>query len=466
MSIRKMTTLSSAIGIFIISCLAIIIFNHFISGWILSEHDKSLITKVELFQTLTEFDEDGLEFQFSDEFMIEYSRDINPEYFQIWNTRGDVFERSDSLFNVNLEKKSSELNEIIINDVILPDGRDGRIAHVTFFAQNDDDDDANIGQSLVPLITIAIARERESLDKQIFTVNLVLLSSFFLILVLAVSIIWISIRRGLEPLNDLQQQITTLKYLNDGEYLKLKEMPRELVLVVERFNAMIDNVRQGFNREQQFSSDIAHELRTPIAEMRTISEVSLLDNDDNPLTKTLTSVIDISYEMEQLVNQLLMLARSESSIVNQEKTKCDVNVMVESNVNNYKSEIENRNLVINKVFTDNSIIMSSKVELNQIVSNLISNAVLHSVTDSTIDIQWNLTNNGFVFKVYNQCYDLSSDDLPNMFKRLWMKDTSRSNSKHCGIGLALVHAYCNTLDYEISTSVDSNKFLIEISGSG
>ncbi len=93
-SIKSVTLATSISGILLVSVVAVMIFDELVSRWLTEKYDQTLITKIELLQTLNAIDDNGFEFEFAYEFMIEYSREISPEYFQILIDRDQVFELS------------------------------------------------------------------------------------------------------------------------------------------------------------------------------------------------------------------------------------------------------------------------------------------------------------------------------------------------------------------------------------
>ncbi len=466
-SIKRTTVLSSLAGIVISSIIAVIFINQIVAHWLTDEFHENLLAKVHMLQTLTEYEYDGLELDFVDKFMPEYSRNNEPEYFQIWTEDQKTFKQSASLKNTSLELKKTPLNEIIIQDVILPDGREGRIAYVTFHVEDHRifDHSRPYVKTETPIVTISTAREKESLDSAITKANVILLIIFTLLTGILSMIVWFSVSKGLMPLNELQKKLLKLNYKKNNAYINLSVTPEEVSILVKRFNGLLESIRSSFQREQKFSSNVAHELRTPIAEIRTITDVYLLDDNlDSKSYKIMQDIQSISKKMGDLINGLLSLARAEKLEFENTTEKIDYIKTTEAILVNCKSLIKNKNLkIINKqnLSTELSV---PYTPFTQIINNLLSNAIKHSSKDSTVSINFYCDDTTFIFKVSNITPDLDNSDLERMFDRLWKKDMSRANDSGFGIGLSLVKVYCESQKYSLNTSLKNSIFTITVSG--
>ncbi len=457
------------------------IFDELVSRWLTEKYDETLFTKVELLQTLNSIDDEGLEFEFADEFMKEFSREISPEYFQIWINGDQVFERSQSLNENDLPRSKSvlkaPLDKKIVSNIRLPDKRNGRIVYVTFHPQLEDDADEfhpqledDVDESFhnrtqeIPILTLAVAMERESLDGSIYQANLILLLAFSLILLTLSFVVWFSVKRGLQPLDELQNQLRKINYKSHGCYIELEHLPIELEALQQKFNLLLDNVRSGLDRERQFSSDVAHELRTPIAEVRTISEVALIGHEDAySLTNSIKDILHVSVHMNHLVDKLLVLARSEASSNDINKEAIDVKKLIDDFIAFYLEQSKERNLDIHFSCLGDNIFFTSIVEFKQIICNLISNSVYHATLGSSIKIRWEGYRE-FVFSITNITDNLTQEDLPQLFTRLWKKDSSRTDIERAGIGLSLVEIYCEKLNYEVTPYIEDSEFSIFLTG--
>ncbi|MGA7881470.1 MAG: histidine kinase dimerization/phospho-acceptor domain-containing protein [Terrimicrobiaceae bacterium] len=93
------------------------------------------------------------------------------------------------------------------------------------------------------------------------------------VLVLAVVIVHFCLKSGLRPLDELAERVRGIGVTHLHERLPTDQLPRELQPIAEKLNEMLKRLEEGFAREQRFSSDAAHELRTPLAELKVMTEL-------------------------------------------------------------------------------------------------------------------------------------------------------------------------------------------------
>lgn len=461
------------LGIFAFSFATLVLFDTLIEQWLSKKYDESLISKIELMQTLTEFDEDGLEFEFADEYMTKYSTEIEPEYFQIWTNDHSFLEKSKSLGQDLLPEIGLSVGKKKLSDIILPDKRLGRIVYVSFYPKYDEPEDQdnkdrrNIDIDMPPpsppLVTIAVAQERESLERMIVNVRLIFLIILILLPIALSTIVWFSLKKGMSPLNELSNKIITIDFENEGSYVRLDSAPKELHSVVSKFNLLLDNVRKSIDKEKQFSSNCAHELRTPIAEIRTIAEVTLIGTETREnLATALNKIVSVSGRMEVIVNSLLTISKNEQSKVPVIYELVDIDCLVKECIHSLSALIANKKLNFKIDFRGNHEVMSSKIEMTQIIINLISNAVIHSTARTSIELSWKCHENQFQFMLENTASEISNIEVDKLFQRFWKSDTSRTNSSNTGIGLSLVKVYCDKLDYIINASIHDEIFVVTV----
>ena len=156
-SIKKKLSRYISISISILLVSILLITDIAVDSWIDVEFDRAMTNKANLLTTLISEDSDeihGIEFDFADEFMPEFSGNNDPEYFQLW-LDNKVFERSKTLalFDINdLPRTTVKLNQSVIIDITLPDGRSGRMYFTKFKPQIDTDD----REGLVDLLQVCL----------------------------------------------------------------------------------------------------------------------------------------------------------------------------------------------------------------------------------------------------------------------------------------------------------------------
>ena len=435
--------------------------------WLNKEFDENLNAKSHVLVSQVEASDKGIDFVFSAEFMPEFSTDENPEYFQLWLNSNEVLEKSKSLSQLpesfSLPVTDFRSMEEVYKDITLPDGRSGRMVSINFFAQipeNPQSDEELVAQ--LPLITLAIAKERESLDKTIRDFLMIFSAIVILFTLIAAITIWQTVMKGLQPLKNMQQKMSLLAVDNLSERLELPNTPKELEETVEQFNRMMGRLENSFEREKRFTSEVAHELRVPISEMRSLAETAIKDEQG---WSPYQDILDSTMQMQVTVSNLMALARCEKG-----------NIILEPQVIKLASKMEtcwlrHTDMAIKRSITHvNDIgekfkIISSSAELDIIFNNLISNAITYSKQGTAVTTYCKTENDILCICITNEPEDLSTDDLDQMFDRMWQKNNSPTLAGNAGLGLALVKAYADLLNLKIETELsDKGIFKLELCG--
>lgn len=446
---------------------SVFIVNTLITSWLENEYDGMLESKASVLVTLVKDMPEGVEFDFADEFMPEFESLENPEYFQLWLDGPEVFERSHSLKNNELPYLNLQQTGMMFQDLVLEDGRHGRMIQITFIPQIPADKDRTPEKlASQKQMTMAVARERENLDKMIYSVHVFSFVSTLIILVIINYLVKYSVRNSLKPLFFMKEQIKCLGSGNLDLRLNVKNSPDELKELIAQFNELLTRLEQSFLRERQFSSDVAHELRTPIAELRSMSEIGLKWPEDTNLVKEFYSGIkDASHQLQSIVNNLLALARCEQGNINLEPKDILLNKFIDEFWPQYKNLAQHKNLQLINNIPATMKIITSPVEFGLIISNLISNAISYSPDNSEVVFDIKDNEDSVALVISNIAEQLDQSDLDVMFDRLWRKSKSRSSSQHAGLGLSLVKAYAELIGLKITTNL-SDKKLISINIDG
>jgi len=458
----------------VVLSLTTILLYYLIAGEAQKVFDTAMLDKAHAMISLTELDaEDGLEFDFSDGIMPEFEAESDAQYYQVWEHGIKLLVKSPSLAEQDLPRLETRLGNHQFVDLNLADGRAGRLIEINFLPrlELEDDDEAGktVGQLEIPVpqpLTLVLARERESLDRMLFSIGLLI--STIMLLVAMVS--GIMVRRlvgiGLTPLSGLASQVGKIDESKlDLRLSRSSAQSIEMAPIEDQINHLLERLQAAFEREKRFSSNVAHELRTPLAELRTLSEVGkMLPEDRDQILAFFNDVADISKQMETVVLTLLELARSDAGLLQSEpedivlREYCDLvwqqSVAESANGRQLASHIPG-DLVIN----------TDREKLGMILSNLFNNAVSYSPVEAEVRVEIGIRKNKVEIQVSNLAIDLKQEDVIYMKDRFWRKHKARVAAGHSGLGLALVEALAHIMDLKVNLKLDDERdFLVTISG--
>jgi two-component system sensor histidine kinase TctE len=161
---------------------------------------------------------------------------------------------------------------------------------------------------------LALVQVGETLEKRVDLANQIIKGVIlpeFIILPIALALIWFALSRGLKPLVELQQHIRARR-TDDLSPIDSSHVPEEITPLVGSLNYMLERVSQSIEMQKRFIADAAHQMKTPLAGMRTQSELALRQTSAEEIHRSLEQLAKSSESATRLVNQLLALARAEN----------------------------------------------------------------------------------------------------------------------------------------------------------
>lgn len=245
-------------------------------------------------------------------------------------------------------------------------------------------------------------------------------------------------RNGLKRLEEFEDKITKITAQSLDDRILLSEWPKELQSLAHRFNDMLDRIQCSFTHLSQFSSDIAHELRTPIHNLTNIAETALLhDKSHQEYKQILDSSMTEYRHLARLIENMLFIARSDHGQVVLNKTLVNAQKEIGAICEYYQAMADEKQIVI--ACHGNATIAVDVVLFKRIISNLLSNALRYTPSHGTIRIEIKPIQSFVQIKISDTGIGIPAAHLAKVFNRFYRADCSRSiQSGGVGLGLAIV----------------------------
>ncbi len=414
------------------------------------QFDRALQAKALAITTLTMQTSDGVRVEFTDRFMRGFDDHKPRDYFQVWNADGGEIARSESLpKGKNLSRRTGKIDQPAEWNFDLPNGRPGRALGFEFKPKPSDPR----VRARTPVVQLVVASDREELDETLW--QLLGFASGFSALLIGVTL-WVIprvLRRGLKPLDHLAEQAAGIDAGTLATRFALGGLPAELQPIARRLNDLLGRLEQSFDRERRFSADLAHELRTPLAELRSIAECALKwPEARDPLLDRDT--LAIAQQMERIVTHILALARGEQGQLALKPERIPLVPLVEAVWEMFAARASERGLNVS-VSLAASDGFADPALLRSVITNLCENAVDYTPSGGEVCVTVRQENLGSaVVSIANTTNDLGGDDLPKLFDRFWRKEASRSGGSHLGLGLSLARAFAKAMNWTLTAAFD------------
>jgi signal transduction histidine kinase len=251
-------------------------------------------------------------------------------------------------------------------------------------------------------------------------------------LLLMIPAIRLGLVRGLKPLDRLSSELVAIRPENLRQRLDPAAYPEELSMVAERLNDWIARIETSFERERRFGANAAHELRTPLAEIRMMAELGA-NWPEEATSERCREILSVTGEMETLLERLSLMSRTESGRHELVSQPLDPGKAFEQVLARLADKAKARGIHIEMEAVADDV-MTDPVLWTAILQNLVGNAVAHAPASSAVTVEANSR----VISVSNPAPGLSDVDLERLFEPFWRGDPARTGDGHSGLGLSIV----------------------------
>jgi signal transduction histidine kinase len=411
------------------------------------QFDATLMARAELIQSTVEEDDGHLEIEFNLTKLPEFRDGSDPVHFQIRSREGKPIITSEHFASLGVPDKKDRLAAMPYwQSFETADGKPFRSLETEFDAVDDAYGDFKG-------LRLFVVRDRRELDRSLLQIAGVVAAAAMVALACLVPLVLRALRRGLKPLESFAARTGEIDLRRLPHRESLDGAPAELRPMVEKLNELLERVHESLLRERRFTRDVAHELRTPVAELKTLAELAARWPDE-ATPRAFSDVGGIAAEMETIVASLTQLNRLDAGTI---ALEC-VPVSVTTLLHQIASRLDDRITALGHTLVlppDNPDILweTDPTLWKSAAGNLLENAVAYSPPGSRIEVT--LTNRAL--SVTNPAPGLTAEDIPQMAHPFWRKDAARSDQTHSGLGLALVDSIARVLGL---------KFTLALSGDG
>ncbi|HEX5359945.1 MAG TPA: heavy metal sensor histidine kinase [Fluviicoccus sp.] len=288
--------------------------------------------------------------------------------------------------------------------------------------------------------TVAIATDTRHHTDFLSAFNRELLLIGFGGLVLIAGLGRLVTRRGLRPVEDMAQVAARISAQRLDERLPLDRIPVELQPLALAFNNMLDRLGDSLQRLSAFSSDLAHELRTPINNLMTQTQVSLSrPREADEYREILYSNLEEFERLGRMIADMLFLAKADNGLMVPTLQPVNLRAEAEALVEFYDALAADAGLRLQ--VEGEGRVAGDALMLRRAVSNLLSNAIRHADAGSTVRIGLETDNGQVRLHIRNTGDDIAPEHLPRLFDRFYRVDDSRQRQDEgAGLGLAITRS--------------------------
>ncbi|HEY8659932.1 MAG TPA: ATP-binding protein [Hanamia sp.] len=376
--------------------------------------------------------------------------EVNPTFIQIVDNGDKLVFKSANLqanhflFNPNNQKENFYNTQI----------DEQRLRIGQFPIRNDE-------EKIIGHLTVGVSQQESFyvLNNLLFTLCI----SFPVVLLVLYIVIYLAASKAISPVNQLIRAASGISDSNINTRLPLPPNEDELFQLARTINELLSRIETSIQQQKQFTADASHEIRTPLSAIRGTLEILLRKKrEPEQYEEKIKEVIGQTDRLNQLLDQLLQLARLESGSVKKEIV--DLYNLIRGTEKKYEKQMVERSIQLQISIPKNTTVSADNFFLDIILDNLFSNAIKYGDVNGKIFCNWDESHK--TFSISNDGPGITKEQIPLLFNRFYRTDNSRSSqTAGSGLGLSIVKKLSDLQHIDISVrSIPGNTtFLLQFS---
>jgi two-component system heavy metal sensor histidine kinase CusS len=249
---------------------------------------------------------------------------------------------------------------------------------------------------------------------------------------------WLA-RRGIRPVRAIAAAARRVSPAQLNRRVPSEKLPSELRELADTFNAMLTRLQGAFARLDQFSADVAHELRTPVHNLRGTIELALgQDRSPQEYRRMLGGALTEAERLSRLIERLLFVAQAEDPRRELRREKTNVSAELEGVCDFFEPSATEAGVTLHVSCPEGLPFPFDKALFQRAISNLVSNALAHTPDGGRVCLTAETAEDGLRVTVADTGRGISPDDLPHLFDRFYRSRVARMTGQGVGLGLAIV----------------------------
>jgi two-component system sensor histidine kinase TctE len=286
----------------------------------------------------------------------------------------------------------------------------------------------------------ALVQVAENLDRRSQLANEIIRGVIvpqFIVLPLAVVLVWFGLSRGLAPLTALQARIRA-REPDDMSPIDSRAAPEEISPVVESFNDLLERLARNIEMQRRFLADAAHQMKTPLAGLRMQAELALRETDPQQLKRSLRQISTSTERATHLINQLLALARAEHQMADPATFEvADLNALVRSVIQESVPDAISRRVDLGfEAFERPVRVVAVPMLIREMLLNLVDNSLRYTPPGGSVTVRIRQEGTAAYLEIEDTGAGIPESERQRVFDRFYR--ILGTNVDGSGLGLAIV----------------------------
>lgn len=296
--------------------------------------------------------------------------------------------------------------------------------------------------SPVGRLRVELSRSTQAEQNEAWDFAVILLTTGPMVIGAALGVGYLVSSRALTPVDTMIRAAKDITAKRLDRRIVVPDTGDELARLAQTLNEMIDRLHNSFEEMRRFTADAAHDLRTPVAALRTEVEVSLMaDATIEDYRKSMQTVLDEAVHLSRLTGQLLDLSREDHGMHPNQNEQVQLGALIQSVLDDLRIAADRKNISITARVGPWTV-PGDQVRLRRVFMNLLDNSIQYTQAGGKVWIEGQLSPERVTLTIADNGPGVPADDLPHIFDRFRRVDKAR-NRQMGGTGLGL--AICKSI---------------------
>jgi heavy metal sensor kinase len=310
---------------------------------------------------------------------------------------------------------------------------------------------------LSPTIIAQVGQAMESQSRFIEAFKRIFIITMSFLLVVAAGVGWFMARRAVSGVEAVTRTARKISGGSLEERVPVKSRGDEIDQLATTFNEMLDRIQTLLTEIKEMSENIAHDLRSPIARIRELAEVTLTTGKSlDEYESMAASTVEECDRLLDMINTMLFISKTEAGVEKPSRTEVDIAALIASACAIFEPIAEDKNVMLRCEAPKKQVVFGDARMLQRMLSNILDNAVKYTPPGGRVEISLSETERDIVITIADTGVGISEADLPRIFERFYRGDQSRSEPG-TGLGLSLARAVARAHGGDITVTSVQNQ---------
>jgi len=285
---------------------------------------------------------------------------------------------------------------------------------------------------------VQVGTSLEDFDETMRRLLIILIIGIFTSVSLTIGVGYLMAKKALQPVDKIRKAAVKISYRNLEECIDIGPRKDELGKLAETFNEMISRLRDAFQRINQFSIDVSHELKTPLTILKGGTEVALRKERKREEYKVLLlSHLEEIDRMTQIIDDLLLLSKADTGKMQLSLDEIELRDLILQVYLDMKMFAEKKNVHLAVADLADTRLRGDELKLRRMLWNIVDNGIKYTGDGGEVEISSNLDDGYVRINVKDTGVGIAESDIKYIFDRFYRADRARKRESGTGLGLSI-----------------------------